>query len=149
MELVDSKQKILTDAEVMAIANSELPIEGAAFSYGVSGIKGTKLIQVNNTIFAERRGKDKSVDQFLSVLQNADVLNNVPSNIIQYLQHLQKNKIMFGAIFFRGGDYWDIFIDVYKKVKADDVKVTIAEHPEHEKYLAYITIGDKPIGGEQ
>ena len=56
---------------------------------------------------------------------------------------------MFGASFFRGGDYWDIFIDVYKKVKADDVKVTIAEHPEHEKYLAYITIGDKPIGGEQ
>ena len=134
MELVSSKDRVMNAAEIFAsLSVGEHPQKLTAMS--MDGIApGFKAIQVNNTVFQTIKHNNKKGGQFIAHMFNADTIKNLPENIIEFIQHLQRNEIGFGT-----------FEAAYEQLKSFGVKITVAKHKTGIQFIAFVTLGDETI----
>ena len=145
MELVSSKDRVMNAAEIFAsLSVGEHPQKLTAMS--MDGIApGFKAIQVNNTVFQTIKHNNKKGGQFIAHMFNADTIKNLPENIIEFIQHLQRNEIGFGTIMYRDDLFTSAFEAAYEQLKSFGVKITIAKHKTGIQFIAFVTLGDETI----
>ena len=145
MELVSSKDRVLNAAEIADSAFAGAQPQKILHNIMDGAAPGLKAIQVNNTIFLTKKHNSKKGGQFIAHMFNADTIKNLPENIIEFVQHLQRNGIGFGAVVYRDDLFTSSFEAAYEQLKSFGVKITIARHKTDIQFLAYITLGDEMI----
>ena len=145
MKLIDSSKEMLDTSKLMASTMAGKNMLKELTHVSSAALEGTDLIQVNNTAFATRRGKDKTFNQFHAVMYNMDVLENLPKNISLYFRNLQTNNATKGIIDYLDDIYTQPFVDVYEKNKKSGLKITIGKPAPTRKDLPYRAFITFPI----
>ena len=140
MELVSSKDRVLNAAEIFAVDSYGKDEEAMAAMLAVPATPNFKLIQVDNTLFLTKKTNVKKTRQFAAYMYNAETIQNLTANIIEFMEHLHRNNVFLGVIFYVDDKYTQNFIAALEQTKNDGVKMSILSNPRVEQYGAFIEL---------
>jgi hypothetical protein len=149
MNRVDSKQKLMNAAEVMAQAaandtSAPEPLELRLLMSGVdAGTEGANVVQAGNTVFVAHPMLDGDTTQMLGTIYNVDTANNYPKNVVYYFDYLQKSGVTHYRVVFDDMLTLNTMKMLQKAMKPKGFEVGILKSKKPPVYLAMVRIKRK------
>ena len=149
MEMVDSKEKLLNAANIIAISAKDLGTDDIHLPSALASVakEGTlpsaNTIQVGNTVFLAHRGKGKNKNKMFGRAFNADTARNYISNLVKYFNHLNNKGITHYSAQFNGERMRDLLNIVGQNIQDIATKFMVARTTQEGTYRLMIAFGGK------
>tara|TARA_R110001632_G_scaffold139696_1_gene255543 strand:- start:571 stop:1029 length:459 start_codon:yes stop_codon:yes gene_type:complete len=141
---VSKQEKLLSGPEIITMALDGLSEKHLTYVAAMITAPNTALAQAGNTAFVSTRAQGKHSDKMKGSIYNADTLKNLEANILEYLEHLQRNAVKYYEARFIDRDYIDAFRGVYEKVKGQGIRISIGENESKTSSFVALVVLDSP-----
>lgn len=152
MELIDSKEKLLSGPEIVVQTVYNQPSMGyppEAIISAVaaeSALPNTDIVQIGNTVFIGHKGKGKERRKMVGRALNADIGRNFVVNGFKYFTYLQKKRITHYTTTFEGPMFLNAFKIFQRRANKQDTEIGIGRlRQSPNTYVVFIRLGKEPL----
>jgi|TARA_R110000782_G_scaffold42828_1_gene97043 hypothetical protein len=149
MELVDSKQKVLTPPDIlMGTLENENRADEVSLMALISSIGSPNIrtVQTNNTFFSYAKGKHKKRTEAVTHIYNMDVVNNLHLNLLKYLAVMQKRKLDNVIFLSKDKNFLGAFLKILPVLNKYGTTGGVGEKISEKTYMARVTFGKALLG---